>query len=92
MLTALMMAAAMAAPASWPKDVETYRGNVEGCIHWAGEPGWDAARQRQINAAVKETCGAAKRAYPRLTRKYRNAPATLAEVRRIKAELTEAGL
>jgi hypothetical protein len=92
MLTALMLAAALAAPPAWPKDVETYRGNVEGCIHWAGEPGWDAAREKQINAAVKQTCGAAKRDYPRLMKKYRRSPKVLAEIGRIKAELTDAGL
>ncbi len=92
MLTAFVLAAAMAAPPVWPKDVETYRGDVEACIHWAGEPGWDAARERQIQAAVKQSCGAAKREYPRLVVKYRRAPKVLAEVKAIKAELTEAGL
>ncbi|MDQ0462460.1 hypothetical protein QO010_000208 [Caulobacter ginsengisoli] len=88
MLTILLAAAAIV----WPKDVEAYRGNVEGCIHWAGEPGWDAERERQINAAVKQTCGAAKRDYPRLLRKYARSPKVLAEIKAIKAELTDAGL
>lgn len=90
MLTAVILAAAVAT--AWPKDVETYRGNVEACIHWSGEPGWDAEREKQIDAAVRETCGGAKRDYPRLVRKYRRAPKVLAEVKAIKAELTEAGL
>jgi hypothetical protein len=90
MLTAVILAAAVTTV--WPKDVETYRGDVEACIHWSGEPGWDAEREKQINAAVKQTCGVAKRAYPRLVRKYRQAPKVLAEVKAIKAELTEVGL
>ncbi len=42
--------------AGLPADVQRFIEQRQGCEHWAGEPGWDKARQKQIDEAVKELC------------------------------------
>lgn len=42
--------------AGMPRDVQAYIVRWNDCQHWAGEPGFDAARRRQIEEAVKEIC------------------------------------
>lgn len=39
-----------------PADVQAFIVQWQDCSHWRGEPGWDAARQRQIDEAVREVC------------------------------------
>jgi hypothetical protein len=39
-----------------PADVQDFIVRWTACSHWSGEPGWDEARQRQIERAVAEAC------------------------------------
>jgi hypothetical protein len=42
--------------AGMPEDVQRYIVQHHGCVHWAGEPDFNAARRRQIQKAVEELC------------------------------------
>jgi hypothetical protein len=42
--------------AGMPEDVQRYIVQWSDCMHWAGEPDFNAARRRQIREAIKETC------------------------------------
>src|SRR5512146_171059 len=49
-----------------------------GCNHWSGEDAYDAARARQIRAAVRRLhCGRLERDEARLRRRYRSSPKVL---------------
>lgn len=50
MLAVLLLAAAPALPA----DLRAFLTRRESCNHWAGEEGYDAARRRQIESALRE--------------------------------------
>ncbi len=39
---------------SAPKDIGAYVERRAECDHWAGEPGWDKAREAQINQALRD--------------------------------------
>jgi hypothetical protein len=69
----------------WPRDVAKFQTDLETCIHFAGEEAYDAARGRQIAAAVKRFCGGADRAQPRLLTKYAKSPLILDRVKAIIA-------
>ena len=69
----------------WPRDVAKFQTDVETCIHFAGEEAHDAARGRQIAAAVKRFCGGADRAQPLLLTKYAKNPLFLSRVKAILA-------
>ena len=59
-----------------PKDVAKFVENAQMCEHFAGE--WDdndKARQREIIAAVDDSCGQAQRQWKRLSAKYAGQPA-----------------
>ena len=59
-----------------PKDVARFVENAQMCEHFAGE--WDdndKARQREIIAAVDDSCGQAQRQWKRLSAKYAGQPA-----------------
>lgn len=58
-----------------PKDVAKFVENAQMCEHFAGE--WDdndKARQREIIAAVDDSCGQAQRQWKRLSAKYAGQP------------------
>ena len=58
-----------------PKDVAQFVENAQMCEHFAGE--WDdndKARQREIIAAVDDSCGQAQRQWKRLSAKYAGQP------------------
>ena len=58
-----------------PKDVARFVENAEMCEHFAGE--WDdndKARQREIIAAVDDSCGQAQRQWKRLAARYAKQP------------------
>lgn len=74
----------------WPKDVDRFQDNVEGCIHFAGEEPYDAARRRQIDSALRSTCGGAKRAIAPLRKKYAKNPPVLDRVNAIQALMESA--
>jgi hypothetical protein len=42
--------------AGMPQDVQRYIVQWNDCMHWGGEPGFDAARTRQIADAIEKTC------------------------------------
>lgn len=69
----------------WPKDVAKFQTDVETCIHFAGEEPYDAARRRQINAAIRRFCGPADRAAGPLRKKYAGNPPVLDRVNAIQA-------
>jgi hypothetical protein len=59
-----------------PQNVARYIDRREGCNHWAGEEGYDAARRAEINrniAALK--CDRLDRDEQRLLHRYRHHPA-----------------
>jgi len=59
--------------ADLPRDVAAYIDRREGCNHWAGEEGYDAARRAEINrnvAALK--CDRLDRDEARLLHRYRH--------------------
>ena len=39
-----------------PADVQDFVVRHQDCVHWQGEPGWDAERRRQIEHAVADVC------------------------------------
>jgi hypothetical protein len=39
-----------------PADVQDFVVRYQDCVHWQGEPGWDAERRRQIEHAVADVC------------------------------------
>ena len=58
-----------------PKDVAKFVEHAQMCEHFAGE--WDdndKARQREIIAAVDDSCGQAQRQWKRLSAKYAGQP------------------
>ena len=58
-----------------PQDVAKFVENAQMCEHFAGE--WDdndKARQREIIAAVDDSCGQAQRQWRRLSAKYAKQP------------------
>lgn len=72
-------------PRVWPKDVAKFQADVETCIHFAGEEPYDAARRREINAAVRKHCGPAERNGAPLRKKYAKNPLVLDRVNAIQA-------
>lgn len=72
-------------PRVWPKDVAKFQADVETCIHFAGEEPYDAARRREINAAVRKHCGPAERNGAPLRKKYAKNPLVLNRVNAIQA-------
>ena len=58
-----------------PRDVARFIAQAQTCEHFAGE--WDdndKARQREIIAAVDDSCGQAQRQWRRLSAKYAKQP------------------
>lgn len=72
-------------PRVWPVDIQGFQDDVETCIHFAGEEGYDAARRREIEAAIRRHCDGSARALPRLLKRYENEPVALARIRAIQA-------
>ncbi|ARO55157.1 conserved protein of unknown function; putative exported protein [Methylorubrum extorquens] len=61
---------------SLPAEVVTYLDRHMGCNHWSGEEAYDAARGRQIAAAVKTLrCDAIEADAKRLRQRYGRDPA-----------------
>ncbi len=69
----------------WPVDIQGFQDDVETCVHFAGEEPYDAARRRQIEAAIRRHCEGSARAFPRLLKRYEKAPDALARIRAIQA-------
>ncbi len=77
-------------PKVWPVDIQGFQDDVETCVHFAGEEAYDAARRRQIEAAIKRHCDGSARALPRLRKRYEKAPEALARIEAIQAFRVEA--
>ena len=78
-LAALLLAPPLAAePAKLPAEVAAFVARLKGCQHWAGEEPYDAARGREIAAAVRTLrCDAIEADEARLRRRHRDDPAVL---------------
>ncbi|RYF95391.1 MAG: hypothetical protein EON95_01690 [Caulobacteraceae bacterium] len=71
-------------PKVWPVDIQGFQDDVETCIHFAGEEPYDAARRREIEAAIRRHCDGSARAYPRLLKRYEKAPEALERIKAIQ--------
>ena len=56
LLAFALAAAAAPAPQRLPPDVRRFIDKRDTCEHWIGEEGYDAARQREINRNVRQSC------------------------------------
>ena len=82
LLAFAMAAAAMPAPQRpLPSDVRRLIDKRDTCEHWIGEEGYDAARQREINRNVRQSCTGVDRELDRLRRVYRHNPRVLAALK-----------
>ncbi|MCE3289767.1 MAG: hypothetical protein K0R83_1779 [Caulobacter sp.] len=72
-------------PKVWPVDIQGFQDDVETCVHFAGEEAYDAARRREIEAAIRRHCDGSARAYPRLLKRYEKAPEALDRIKAIQA-------
>ncbi|MEO9042406.1 MAG: hypothetical protein ABI292_07945 [Rhodoferax sp.] len=65
-----------------PKDVASYISRAFECTHFLGEPGYDRARAKEIDLALREwKCHRLDSDRARLTEKYRNSPQALKALR-----------
>ncbi|MGH8820612.1 MAG: hypothetical protein ACREWJ_04895 [Rhodoferax sp.] len=65
-----------------PQDVASYISRAFECPHFLGEPGYDRARAKEIDAALRKwKCSRLDSDRTRLTEKYRNNPKTLRALR-----------
>jgi hypothetical protein len=80
----ILLAFALAAAAPQrplPPDVRRFIDKRDTCEHWIGEEGYDAARQREINRNVRQSCTGVDRELDRLRRVYRHNPRVLAALK-----------
>jgi hypothetical protein len=71
--------------AGTPHDVAAYTDRREGCNHWAGEEGYDAARRAEINKAIADLkCTALGRDEKILRHRYRHNPAVLGQIKKAR--------
>ncbi len=82
---AISLSSVMAGAA--PRDVTRYGERREGCNHWAGEEGYDAARRAEINKAIADLrCTALGRDERILRHRYRHNPAVLGQIKKARAD------
>lgn len=64
-----------------PVDIGAYMDRAEGCWHFAGEEGYDAARRAEIGRALRELrCAGLKSDEARLRRRHARSPEALAAI------------
>ena len=83
----LLVALGLVAPAlaGTPRDVARYIDRREGCNHWAGEEGYDAARRAEIDKAIADLkCTTLDRDERTLRHRYRNNPAVLRQIKKAR--------
>ncbi len=81
-LALLLLAATAAHAAPVPADITRYATRRAGCNHWAGEEGYDKARQADINRNIASLkCEALDSDEKRLTHRYRHSPKNLRRIR-----------
>ena len=78
---ALAAAAPPAPQRPLPPDVRRFIDKRDTCEHWIGGEGYDAARQREINRNVRQSCTGVDRELDRLRRVYRHNPRVLAALK-----------
>ena len=84
---AMMISLSSVVAAATPRDVASYVDRREGCNHWAGEEGYDAARRAEINKAIADMrCTALDRDERVLRYRYRHDPAALRQIRKARAD------
>jgi len=81
LLAAALLAAAPATERPLPADVRRFIDKRDTCEHWIGEEGYDAARRREINRNVRQSCTGVDRELDRLRRSYRRNPRVLAALK-----------
>jgi len=85
LVTLTLLSSALAA--AIPRDVANYVDRREGCNHWAGEEGYDAARRTEINKAIADLkCTALDRDERVLRHRYRHNPTVLRQIRKARAD------
>ena len=67
--------------AGMPQDVQRYIVQWNDCSHWGGEPGFDAARRRQIREAIDKTCTGIDAIGRQVRARHANNPAVLARIK-----------
>ncbi len=76
--TLLLLAACDSAPPAVQQDVREVLKRIQGCQHWAGEEGYDAARKAEINANyARLRCAALDADEQALKQRYDSHPALL---------------
>jgi len=78
---ALTAAVASAPQRPLPPEIRRFIDKRDTCEHWIGEEGYDAARQREINRNVRQSCTGVDRELDRLRRVYRRNPRVLAALK-----------
>ena len=82
---AMMISLSSVVAVAAPRDVANYVDRREGCNHWAGEEGYDAARRAEINKAIADLrCTALDRDEGILRHRYRHNPAVLRHIRKAR--------
>ena len=67
--------------AGMPEDVQRYIVQHQGCVHWGGEPDFNAARRRQIQKAIEELCTGIDAIGREVRARHANNPAVLARIK-----------
>jgi hypothetical protein len=84
-LLAAMVSLSSVAIAAPPRDVARYIDRREGCNHWAGEEGYDAARRAEINKAIDDLrCTALDKDERALRHRYRHNAAVLRAIKKAR--------
>ena len=58
----------------YPQDIDTYIQNACVCNYFRGEPGYDEARQKELNRQMDKYCKPLPQSYKILQEKYKNKP------------------
>ena len=58
----------------YPQDIDTYIQNACVCNYFRGEPGYDEARQKELNRQMDKYCKPLPQSYKILLEKYKNKP------------------
>ena len=70
-----------------PQDAARYIDRREGCNHWAGEEGYDAARRAEINKAIDDLrCTALDKDERVLRHRYRHNPVALQAIKKARED------
>jgi hypothetical protein len=87
LVLAMVLTGLSCALAAAPRDVARYIDRRQGCNHWAGEEGYDAARRAEINKAIDDLrCTALDRDGRVLRQHYRHNPAVLRALKKALAD------